>query len=250
MTEALLTYGDMSAPATAMPVVGTASGHTRTTRVLIIDAHPVTRCGLGRMAAEQPDLQVVGEAGSAAEAIALVAGLRPDVVTIGLSLPDRDGLDVVRELRDRNDRLGIVVLTSRGEDDVLFRALDTGASAFVSKSAAAPEILGAVRHAAVSASSFSAAGLAQALHRRNEKQARRPLLSPREAEVLALLQQGHSVPDVASTMFVSLSTAKTYVARLYDKLGATNRAQAMMAAVQLGVISLPAAPGRRPVAAR
>lgn len=248
MTEALLTYGDMSAPGTAMPVVGTASGHTRTTRVLIIDAHPVTRWGLSRMAAEQPDLQVVGEAGSAAEALALVAGLRPDVVTIGLSLPDRDGLEVVRELRDRDDRLGIVVLTSRGEDDVLFRALDTGASAFVYKSAAAPEILGAVRHAAVSASSFSAAGLAQALHRRTEKQSRRPLLSPREAEVLALLQQGYSVPDVAGRMFVSLSTAKTYVSRLYDKLGATNRAQAMMAAVQLGMINVPAAPGQRPTA--
>lgn len=245
MTEALLNRGGITAPVAAMPVLGTASEHTRTIRVLIIDAHPVTRWGLARIAAEQLDLQVIGEAGSAAEALSLVAGLRPDVVTIGLSLPDCDGLDVVRELRDRNDRLGIVVLTSRGEDDILFRALDTGASAFVSKSAAAPEILGAVRHSAVSASSFSAAGLAQALHRRNEKQARRPLLSPREAEVLALLQQGHSVPDVAGKMFVSLSTAKTYVSRLYDKLGATNRAQAMMAAVQLGMISVPAASAQR-----
>jgi DNA-binding NarL/FixJ family response regulator len=187
--------------------------------VLIIDSHPITRWGLGRMAAGQPDLDIVGETGTAAEALRLVAGLQPDVVTVGLSLPDRDGLELVRELRDRNDRLGVVVLSSQNEDDVLFRALDTGASAFVAKTASLPEILGAIRHAAVSASSFSAAGLAQAMSRRTEQQARRPLLSPREAEVLGLLQQGKSVPEVAGAMFVSLSTAKTYVSRLYDKLG-------------------------------
>jgi DNA-binding NarL/FixJ family response regulator len=214
---------------------------TAVIRVLVIDAHPITRWGLSRIAAEQPDLDIVGEAGTAADALRLVATLKPDVVTVGLSLPDRDGLELIRELRDRNSRLGLVVLTSQGQDDVLFRALDTGASAFVAKSAALPEILGAIRHSAVSASSFSAAGLAQALHRRSERQGRRPLLSPRETEVLGLLQQGRSVPQVASAMYVSLSTAKTYVSRLYDKLGATNRAQAMMAAVQLELTSYPAA---------
>ncbi|MFL6164428.1 MAG: response regulator [Jatrophihabitantaceae bacterium] len=238
MTEALRTHDDMPGTAQVTRVTGTPIS---VVRVLIIDAHPITRCGLGRMAADQPDLEVVAEAGSAAEALALVGRLRPDVVTIGLSLPDRDGLDLVRELRDRNDRLGIVVLTSQGEDDVLFRALDTGASAFVSKAAAAPEILGAIRHSAVSASSFSASGLAQALHRRTERQSRRPLLSPREAQVLILLQQGSSVPEVAGTMYVSLSTAKTYVSRLYDKLGVTNRAQAILAAVRLNLISVPVA---------
>lgn len=214
---------------------------TAVIRLVVVDAHPITRWGLGRVAEEQPDVEIVGGAGTAAEALRLVTALKPDVVTIGLSLPDRDGLELVRELRDRNQRLGLVVLTSQGEDDVLFQALDTGASAFVSKSAGLAEILGAIRHASVSAASFSAAGLAQAMHRRTERQARRPLLSPREAEVLGLLQQGRSVPEVASCMFVSLSTAKTYVSRLYDKLGATNRAQAMMAAVQLELTSFPTA---------
>lgn len=221
-------------------LVGPRNG-TAVIRLVIVDAHPITRWGLGRIAEEHSDLEIVGDAGTADEALRLVATRKPDVVTIGLSLPDRDGLELVRELRDRNQRLGLVVLTSQGEDDVLFRALDTGASAFVSKSAGLSEILGAIRHASVSAASFSAAGLAQAMHRRTERQARRPLLSPREAEVLGLLQQGRSVPEVASRMFVSLSTAKTYVSRLYDKLGATNRAQAMMAAVQLELTSFPAA---------
>jgi DNA-binding NarL/FixJ family response regulator len=87
-------------------------------------------------------------------------------VSIDVTLLDGSGMDLARELRDRYGTLGIVILTSDGDDDVLFRALDTGASAFVSKLAAVSEILGAIRHAAVAASSFSSAGLAQALRRR------------------------------------------------------------------------------------
>lgn len=203
--------------------------------VLIIDEHPVTRWGLARLADEQTDMCAVGEAGGAAEALLLAASCRPDVVTVGTSLPDRDGLDLARELRDRYPSLGIVVLTASGEDDVLFRALDTGASAFVSKFAGAPEILGAIRHSSVAASSFSAAGLAQALRRRSAA-GPRPLLSAREQQVLGLLRDGRSVPEVAGQLFVSLSTAKTYVARLYDKLEAGNRAQALMTAVRLGLL--------------
>jgi DNA-binding NarL/FixJ family response regulator len=244
MTEASLTEGVTPPPPAATrfgPTPVHPASRTAVIRVLVIDAHPITRWGLSLAAAEQSDLDIIGEAGTAADALRLVATLKPDVVTVGVTLPDRDGLDLVRELRDRNSRLGLVVLTSQGQDDVLFRALDTGASAFVAKSASLPEILGAIRHSAVSASSFSATGLAQALHRRTEQQRRRPLLSPRETEVLGLLQQGKSVPEVASAMYVSLSTAKTYVSRLYDKLDATNRAQAMMAAVQLNLVSYPAA---------
>jgi DNA-binding NarL/FixJ family response regulator len=214
-------------------------------RVLIVDGHPVTRWGLGLIAADQADMESVGECGSAAEAFTLAETLRPDVVTLGISLSDGDGLDLARELRDRYRDLGIVILTSQGEDDVLFRALDTGASAFVSKSAAAPEILGAIRHSAVAASSFTAAGLAQALRRRSELP-ERPLLSPREAQVLCLLRDGRSVPEVAGRLFVSLSTAKTYVARLYEKLGATNRAQALMAAVRLELLETPRVTAARP----
>jgi DNA-binding NarL/FixJ family response regulator len=205
-----------------------------TIRVLVIDGHPVTRWGLVQMTNERAEMGTVGEAGTAAEALALAASLSPDVVTVGVSLPDRDGLDLARELRDRYPALGIVVLTAQGDDDVLFRALDSGASAFVSKFAAAPEILSAITHSAVAASSFTSAGLAQAMRRR-AAQPQRPLLSPRELQVLSLLQNGRSVPEVASLLFVSRSTAKTHVARLYEKLGATNRAQALMTAVRLGL---------------
>jgi DNA-binding NarL/FixJ family response regulator len=141
-----------------------------------------------------------------------------------------------------------VILTSRDEDDVLFSALETGVSAFVAKMAPVEEVLAAIRHSAVAASSFTASGLATALTRRREA-TDRLALSPREMDVLRLLRDGLPIPEIAVTMFISYSTAKTYVARLYQKLGAANRAQALMAAVQHGLVSCgpeavaPAAPG-------
>jgi DNA-binding NarL/FixJ family response regulator len=203
-------------------------------RVVVVDAHPLTRWGLCELIGQQPDIEVLGEAGSAAEATSRVAALRPDVVSIGISLPDGNGLDLARALRDRYQSLGIVILTSLGEDDVLFRALETGVSAFVSKQAPVVEILGAIRHASVASSSFSASGLADALRRRTKLQAT-CMLSPRERQVLGLLTEGMSVPAIAASLYLSTSTAKTYVARLYEKLGAGNRSQALMTAVSLGL---------------
>ena len=208
---------------------------TPAARLIIIDAHPVTRLGLTLMVNAQPDLRAVGEAGSAAEAISLITDVQPDVVSIGLSLPDRPGLELAAELRDRFEGLGIVIFTARAEDDVLFRALESGASAFVSKTATAPEILGAIRHAVVAASSFSSRGLAAALRRRQQAPAL-PALSERERQVLGLLLDGLSVPDLAIKLHISASTAKTYVARLYDKLGANSRTQALLTAVRLGLV--------------
>ncbi|HEY8743161.1 MAG TPA: response regulator transcription factor [Chloroflexota bacterium] len=204
-------------------------------RVLVVDAHPVTRCGLVRLADEQPDMRTVGETGSVVEALQMAAALSPDVITIDTSLPDGSGLELARELRDRYAGVGIVILTSSGQDDVLFRALDSGASAFVSKLAVVTEVLGAIRHSAVAATSFSATGLAQALRRRRETQDRLAL-SARERQVLQLLLAGHSVPEIAAKLYLSVSTTKTYVARLYEKLGANNRAQALMAAVRLDLV--------------
>jgi DNA-binding NarL/FixJ family response regulator len=204
--------------------------------VAVIEEHTLTRYGLARLIEEQPDLALVGEACSGADALRLVATQRPDVVTLAVSLRDIDGIRLARELRDRYPDLGIVVLTSRGEDDVLFRAMATGASAFVPKTAPTTEVLGAMRHAAVAASSFTATGLAGAFARQRSTGARTGL-SPRELETLQLLSRGLSVPAIAGRMHVTQSTAKTYVTRLYDKLGASNRAQAIMTAVEHGLIS-------------
>jgi len=207
-----------------------------TIRLAIVDNHTLVRYGLCKLVSQQPDIEVVAECTSVAEATRKLSLVQPDVVTLAVSLPDGDGLRLARELRDGRADLGIVILTGRDEDDVLFRALETGASAFVAKSAPAEEVLAAVRHSAVAASSFTASGLATALTRRRET-GERLLLSAREMEVLSLLRDGQSVPAIARQMYISYSTAKTYVARLYQKLGATNRAQALMAAVQYGMFA-------------
>lgn len=204
-------------------------------RLAIVEPHTLTRFGLRELAGQQPDIEVVAECQSAAAAPGMLSAATPDVVTVAVALPDGDGLQLAREFRDRYANLGVVILTSRHQDDVLFRALETGVSAFVTKTAPLPEVLAAIRHAAVAASSFTAAGLSVALARRRSVE-ERLTLSPRETQVLHMLRDGLSIPALATAMFISQSTAKTYVARLYEKLGAANRSQALMTAVHYGLI--------------
>lgn len=212
------------------------------TSLVIVDGHTLTRFGLRALISQQSDIEVAAESGLMAEAVRVIRYARPDVVTIDVTLPDGDGLRLARDLREDWPDLGIVMLASRGEDELLFRALDAGASAFVEKTAPVGEVMAAIRHAAVAATSFTATGLAGALARRRSA-SDRMALSRRESEVLDLLKDGLSVPAIATSMFVSQSTAKTYVSRLYEKLGASNRAQALMTAMHHGLIHYEERPG-------
>ncbi|WP_433008006.1 response regulator transcription factor [Kribbella sp. CA-294648] len=203
-------------------------------KVVVVDGNTLVRFGLTELVGQEPDLELVGEAGLGAEAMPVVATTQADVLVLDAVLPDLDGLDVAREVRGRYADLGIVLLASDGQDDVLFQALESGVSAFVTNTAPTEEVLAAIRHAAVPGTSFTATGLARAMARRAEPATQ--LLSPRETEVLSLLGQGLSVRAISTALCVSLSTAKTYVARLYEKLGASNRAQAIMNAMRLGLL--------------
>ncbi|TDU91690.1 DNA-binding NarL/FixJ family response regulator [Kribbella voronezhensis] len=205
-------------------------------RVVVADGHTLVRYGLSGLVATEPDIEVVGSTGLGREAVSIVATVRPDVLVLDVVLPDTDGLQLASELRSRYADLGIVLLASNGQDDVLFEALASGVSAFVTRAAPADEVLAAIRHAAVAPVSFTATGLASAMERR-ELAANQHFLSRREAEVLALLGEGLSVRAIATRLCVSLSTAKTYVARLYEKLGASNRAQAIMAAMERDLLA-------------
>ena len=212
-------------------------------RVVVVESHPVTRWGVHRLLEDQSDLAVVGETDSARQAVMLAAVEMPDVITIGLPASESHGLPLARELCNRFDGLGVVLLAASDDDDVLLEAFEIGISAFVPKSAPVAEVVAAVRHAAVSASSFISSGLAAALRRRDTAPACD--LSAREREVLALLVSGASVPAIAAMLRISLSTAKTYVSRVYDKLSVRNRAEAVMAAVRLGLADRPTIPAPR-----
>jgi DNA-binding NarL/FixJ family response regulator len=200
----------------------------------LIDDHELIRQGLRRAFERDQAFRVVGEAGSGAEARALVAGVNPDVAIVDIRLPDVSGLDLVRELRDSSERMGIVVLTMYSGDEHLFGALEAGASAFVAKDAPAEDIVAAARHAAISPRAFTASDLAEAMRRRLQPSG--PRMSPREADVLGRLAQGLSVAQIAAELYISESTTKTHISKIYEKLGATNRAQALMSALRLGLI--------------
>lgn len=207
---------------------------TMVTSVLLIDDHDLIRQGLRRAFERNEDFQVLGEAASLGQGEQMVASLKPQVVVIDVRLPDGSGLDLVRKMRQHVPGLGIVVLTMYAGDEQLFAALDSGASAFVPKDAPAEDVVAAARHAAVSPRSFTAPDLAEAMQRRLKPTG--PQLSPREREVLDLLAEGLGVAAIARKLYISESTAKTHISKIYDKLGAANRAQAIMNAIRAGLI--------------
>lgn len=206
------------------------------TTVLLVDDHVLIRSGLRKAFELHSDFRVVGEAASVEDVILATRELSPMVVVIDINLPDGSGLDAVRRLRAEHPDLGIVVLTMYDDDDHLFGALDAQASAFVSKSASAEEVLSAAKHAAVAPHSFSADNLADALQRRMNPS--RPMLSAREEQVLVLLSRGFTVSVIAKELYISESTTKSYVSKLYEKLGASNRSQALVQAIQLGLLKV------------
>ena len=203
--------------------------------VLLVDDHALIRQGLRRAFEQTDDLDVVAEAGSLAEARALERAHEPDVAVVDINLGDGSGIDLVKELRARRPAMGLVVLTMYDGDEHVFAALEAGASAFVLKGAPSEDVVGAARQAAASPTTFTAQDLAGAMRRRMQTPAVR--LTPREQEILELLASGASVAEVSKQLYISQSTAKTHMSKLYDKLGAGNRTQAIMAAVRLGLVS-------------
>ncbi len=205
------------------------------TTVLLVDDHELIRDGLSGVFSAQPDMEVLGAARNVAEAMELYDRGQPDVVVTDLQLPDGTGLDVVRRVRRETDKVGLVVLTMHAGDDQIFAAMEAGASAFVGKDAPSTEVVKAARHAAVSPRSFLCAGLTQAMVRRTTGASAR--LSEREHDVLVLLADGLSAAEIAPRLHLSESTVKSHVARIYQKLGAANRAQALVTAMRIGLLS-------------
>ena len=202
--------------------------------VLIVDDHDLIRQGLRRAFERDGDFEIVGEAATAAEAQRLLALVSPQVVILDVKLPDGSGVDVARAARAASPDLGIVMLTMYAGDEQLFAALEAGASAFVPKNAPSDDVVAAARHAAASPRAFTASDLADAMKRRMSPTG--PQLSPREREVLNLLAEGLGVAQISKQLYISESTTKTHISKLYDKLGAGNRAQALMTALRLGLL--------------
>lgn len=214
-----------------------------TTTVLLVDDHDLIRDGLAGVFALEPSMQVVGAAKTVAEALALDEKHSPDVIITDLQLQDGTGLDIVRAVRGRRPQTGLVVLTMHSGDDQIFAAMEAGASAFVGKDAPSIEVVKAARHAALFPQSFICAGLVDAVVRRTSTESTR--LTPREHEVLVLLAEGLSAAEIGGRLHLSESTVKSHLAHIYQKLGATNRAQALVTAMRIGLLSAVGTPGRQ-----
>ncbi len=203
-------------------------------RVILVDDHELVRQGINYLLSSDEGIEIVAEGASLAQGLVLARSTRAEVIVVDVSLGDGSGLELVRLARELHPKLGIVVLTMHDDDNTLLEALDAGASALVLKSGSASEIISAVKHASTAPDSFSAAGLSGALRRRSDPSA--PKLTARETEVLQRLAAGDSVAAVAKQLYMSESTVKTHISKLYSKLKATNRASAVVSAIRLGFI--------------
>lgn len=207
--------------------------------IMLVDDHELIRSGLRHALEARGEFKVVAEAGSVQEGKSRGGAARPAGAVIDVRLPDGTGFDLAKDLRAQFPEIGIVILTMYAGDDALFAALDAGANAFVDKGAPAQDVVDALQRAIGSPSSFAADGLGAALRRRDQDTG--PTLTPREQQVLELLGDGFGVSQIARRLHIGESTTKTHIAKIYNKLGVGNRAQAIMTAIRLGLLSAPGA---------
>ena len=208
---------------------------TEVLEVMLVDDHELIRQGLAGAFARAGGFAVTEQAGTVAQALRLGRAVAPDVLVTDLSLPDGSGLDIVRAMREEFPRMGIVVLTMHSGDEQIFAAMEAGASAFVGKDAPSEDVITAARHAVAMPTTFTCSELAAAMVRRLSSST--PSLTDRESQVLQLLAEGLSAAAISSRLYISESTAKAHISRIYEKLGAANKAQALMSAIRLGLIT-------------
>ena len=208
-----------------------------TIRVLIVDDHPVVRDGLRGVLAGEPGMEVVGEAGDGAEALARVADAEVDVVLMDLRMPTMGGVEAIKELRHLAPAVRVLVLTTFDTDRDVLPAIEAGATGYLLKDTPRAELVRAVR-----AAHRGEAVLSPAVAGRLMGQVRGPepeLLSARELEVLALVAAGSTNREAAQRLFISEATVKTHLLRAFAKLGVDDRTRAVTVAMERGILPPP-----------
>jgi len=214
-----------------------------TIRVLLADDQPLIRAGLRVLIVDTPDLDVVGEASTGAEAVRLVTEVQPDVVVMDIRMPGMDGIEATRIITAGGAETRVLILTTFDDDEYVYAALRAGASGFLVKDMALEEIIGAIRIVAA-----GDALIAPSVTRRLIQEfASRAVPAPppraldniteREREVLTLVGRGLSNTEIAAQLYISVATAKAHVARLFTKLDARDRVQLVIIAYDSGLVS-------------
>lgn len=202
-------------------------------RVVLADDHPVVRDGLAAMINQQPDMQVVAEAGDGDEAITHYVSHRPDVMVLDLRMPRRDGVAVVQQVLELDPKARVLIMTTYDGDEDIFRCLSQGAKGYLLKDTPRQEILSAIRAVSQDQPYTSSSVAAKALQRMA-----RPSLTGREVGVLQLLAEGRSNKDIARQLGIGEGTAKTHVKSILTKLDAISRTEAVAVAHKRGLVRL------------
>jgi DNA-binding NarL/FixJ family response regulator len=205
--------------------------------LLIVDDHPVVRDGLRGMFQSAPGFRVLGEAPNGVEAVALAAGLDPDVILMDLRMPGGGGVDAIRELTRTGARAKVLVLTTYDTDSDTLPAIEAGATGYLLKDAPREELFTAVRAASEGRTVLSPAVASRLVSAvRTPRAPGNEPLSAREREVLALVARGTSNREIARELFISEATVKTHLTHLYAKLGVNDRAAAVAVAYDRGIL--------------
>lgn len=204
--------------------------------MVIADDHPVVRDGLRAMLDTQPDIDVVGEASTGAEALSMARSLRPDLVLMDLQMPELDGASATEQIRAEHENVHVLVLTTYGTDADISRAIEAGATGYLLKDARREDLFNAVRLAARGESVLSPGVASRVLGRMRAPA--EEALSAREIEVLGAVARGLSNREIAKELHVSEATIKTHLLHVFAKLGVDDRTAAVTVALERGIIRL------------
>ena len=205
-------------------------------KVFLLDDHEVVRRGVASLLDTEPDIQIIGEASTAQQALARIPALRPDVAVLDVRLPDGNGVAVCREIRSQMPQVACLMLTSFADDDALFDAVMAGAAGFVLKQIHGTDLVGAVRTVASGQSLLDPRSTARMMARLRDQASRKdPLaaLSDQERRILELIGEGLTNRQIGERMYLAEKTVKNYVSNLLAKLDMQRRTQAAALAAQL-----------------
>jgi DNA-binding NarL/FixJ family response regulator len=212
------------------------SDQAEAVRVFLLDDHEVVRRGLTDLLEPEPDLEVVGEAGTAREALARIPALRPNVAVLDVRLPDGDGVTVCREIRSQMPEVACLMLTSFADDEALFDAIMAGAAGYVLKQVRGTDLVNAIRTVANGGSMLDPRATSRVMARlRAGAERKDPLsgLSEQERRILDLIGEGLTNRQIGERLYLAEKTVKNYVSSLLSKLGMERRVQAAVYATQL-----------------
>ena len=205
-------------------------------RVFLLDDHEVVRAGIRSLIEGTDDIEVVGEAGNASDALMRIPPTRPDVAVLDVRLPDGSGIEVCREIRSRTPEIACLMLTSYADDEALLAAIMAGAAGYLLKQVEGTDLIGDIRRAGSGESLLDPGLIEQVLRRVREgpkEDSRLASLTPQERRILDLIAQGQTNRQIAGAMFLAEKTVKNYVSNLLSKLGMERRAQAASYAARL-----------------